>query len=236
MDRGESSAAFSQIRAVFFDAGNTLFRDRRPRAELYADVARRHGRVVDVERLSLVMREAVDRLPSRVDGGFRFSRPWFGRYIRHVFAEVGHDSVPEALSRDLFSAFDRPDTFELFDDVSKTLSGLAGRGLVLGVISNWAPHLPRILEGLGVAHFFRFVLVSAVEEVEKPDGELFQRALALAEVTGNQALHVGDVVEADVRGAERAGMIAVLLDRPGLRSHRSERTVRELSELLALIP
>ena len=52
--------------------------------------------------------------------------------------------------------------------------------------------------------------------VAKPDPEIFARALErLGGIDPGQALHVGDDLDTDVRGAQAAGIGAVLLVRDG---------------------
>jgi putative hydrolase of the HAD superfamily len=49
--------------------------------------------------------------------------------------------------------------------------------------------------------------------IPKPAPEIFHAALELADVAAGQAVHVGDSVENDVRGALAVGIPAVLLRR-----------------------
>jgi len=83
------------------------------------------------------------------------------------------------------------------------------------VVSNWDSRLPILLEHLGLEEFFDTVLVSALEGVEKPGVGIFQRAAARLGVTPASCVHVGDSPLDDYRGAESAGMRAVLVDRHG---------------------
>ncbi|HYB13474.1 MAG TPA: HAD-IA family hydrolase, partial [Myxococcota bacterium] len=47
---------------------------------------------------------------------------------------------------------------------------------------------------------------------EKPDRAIFEHALRLSQSRPERTLHVGDLYHADVVGARRAGLHAVLLD------------------------
>jgi putative hydrolase of the HAD superfamily len=51
--------------------------------------------------------------------------------------------------------------------------------------------------------------------VEKPDPEIFRRALERLGVPKQRAVYAGDVPEVDVSGARNAGMHGVLIDGPG---------------------
>lgn len=198
------------LRALFLDAHHTLFHEQPPRAAIYAEVAARHGLARDVPTVAAAMRRAHAALPREIDGEFRYSRGWFRHFIDAIFADLGGTATPE-LRADLFSRFDDPATFRLYPDTLPALAALRPRVAVLGVVSNWSPALPRLLERLGIAGWFDFVLASAAERCEKPDRILFERALARAGVSAGEALHVGDHPENDVAGARAAGLEARLL-------------------------
>jgi putative hydrolase of the HAD superfamily len=208
----------SPLRAVLLDAGGTLFTERSSRAAIYAAAARRHGLDVGEAATARAMKEVHARLPRRLDdsnGSFRYSRRWFERFIAEVFAHAGAAALPAALTPELFATFADPATFRVFDDVAPVLARLREGGIKIGVVSNWSPALPKLLQGLGIAPGLDAVLCSAVEQVEKPDPEIFARALERLGVRASEALHVGDDPVKDVGGARAAGIEARLLDRTG---------------------
>jgi putative hydrolase of the HAD superfamily len=211
--RRRRSPFMPSARAIFFDAGGTLLRERRSRAAIYAEAARRHGLPAGEDEVAAAMRACHSELPQRVPGGFRYSRPWFERFFAEVFGRLGHSKLPPGLPAELFARFEDPATFRVFEDVAPVLAELGRRRIALGVVSNWSPALQELLQRLGLARHFAFVLCSSVEETEKPDPEIFRRALARAGVAAVAALHVGDTPEKDLLGAQRAGIAALLLDR-----------------------
>ena len=208
----------SPLHAVLLDAGGTLFTERSSRAAIYAAAARRHGVDVDEAATARAMKEVHARLPRRLDdpgGSFRYSRRWFERFIAEVFAHAGVATLPAALPPDLFATFADPATFRVFDEVVPALAHLREAGIKIGVVSNWSPALPRLLEGLRLAPGLDAVVCSAVEQVEKPESAIFLRALERLGVRASEALHVGDDRVKDVEGARAAGIEARLLDRTG---------------------
>ena len=108
------------------------------------------------------------------------------------------------------------------------------RGLPLAVISNWDSHLPRLLEALRLAPFFRVVSVSAIEATGKPSPEIFLRTCLRLGVSPAEALHIGDSPRDDVEGAEAAGLSALLLDRDD-RHADAPRRIRSLGEVTGWI-
>lgn len=205
------------LEAVFLDLGDTLVTERTSRAAVYAAVARAHGLAVQEEELGPAMTRAHAALPQRlVDGSFRYSDGWFRAFQRQVFADFALPEARfEALSRDLFAAFEDARTFRLHDGARELVATLRARGLVVGLISNWSARLGPLLEALGLAQAFDVVLGSAELELEKPDPRLFRLALERARVAPERALHAGDRLDLDVEGARAAGLRAVLVDHAG---------------------
>jgi putative hydrolase of the HAD superfamily len=87
-------------------------------------------------------------------------------------------------------------------------------GLKTAVISNSNGTIRTLLEGLGLLPLIDVVLDSGEEGVEKPNPEIFRRALARTGVAPHEAVYVGDLPAIDIAGAHSAGLHAILLD-PG---------------------
>lgn len=97
------------------------------------------------------------------------------------------------------------------------LRGLRERGIRTGVISNlgWSgealtDRLHRLLEG----HEFEFVMVSSEYGARKPDPLLFRAALQRAKLDAADVWFCGDQIEADIHGAQNAGMFPVWYEDP----------------------
>jgi putative hydrolase of the HAD superfamily len=234
-------AGNERLRAVFLDVGGTLLHEVRPRFALYADAARARGLALDDLAMLDHMRAAHGALPRVLRGAFRYSDPWFEAFIRAIFRE--RLGLPEAelprLTTELFAVFERADTFRVYPGARALVRSCRERGLKVGLISNWSARLPRVLAALGLGDAFDPVLCSACESLEKPDPELFRRALARAGVPAGAALHAGDDPSNDGRGAREAGLEAVLVDHAGrlenLAAARAFPRVRGLPELRDLI-
>jgi putative hydrolase of the HAD superfamily len=124
--------------------------------------------------------------------------------------------------------------FRPYPDVLPALGELRERGLTLVVASNWDCSLPDWLEPAGITELVDGVVTSAEVGAPKPHPRVFERALAIAGVAPSEALHVGDKVDNDVRGAAAAGVRAILVQRVGDPPEGVE-TVRSLQELPALL-
>ena len=115
----------------------------------------------------------------------------------------------EALTRALLDAL----RFHPLPGVPETLRELRGRGRKLVVVSNWDVSLHERLAETGLAPLLDGAIASAEAGVAKPDPAIFTRALELAGVRADEALHVGDSLLEDGEGARAAGIRAVLIGR-----------------------
>ena len=99
-------------------------------------------------------------------------------------------------------------TEDLHDDVLPVIGALAGR-YRLGVVANQRSQVRQALERDGVAPFIDVWAISDDVGAEKPDPRIFQHALRSAGVLARDAVHVGNRLDTDVRGAHRVGLRTV---------------------------
>jgi HAD superfamily hydrolase (TIGR01509 family) len=96
--------------------------------------------------------------------------------------------------------------------VPESLARLRTRNLRLVVVSNSDGSIEQGLSRVGLRDYFDAVVDSCVVGFEKPDPRIFAHALDLVGAQPSRTLHVGDMFYADIEGARRAGVHAVLLD------------------------
>ncbi len=233
-----------ELKAIFFDAGETLLYPHPSFAEVFTEVVRGEGHRVDPARVQEIVSAYSQRFTDTVvsgDGRLWSTSPdrsramWRGIY-RHFLAEVGvpedqHDVVFERL----YSRFTDLATYRLHADAVPTLERLRGTGLVLGLISNFEEWLERLLEALEVGHYFDVTVISGVEGVEKPDERIFRIALDRAGVAPEESAYVGDHPFFDVDAARRVGMTAVLVDRRGRHEDADAIRIASLEDLPAAL-
>jgi HAD superfamily hydrolase (TIGR01549 family) len=206
------------IRAVLFDAGNTLIRMD------YAAIATelgRHGVAVTqeaVQRAEWKARVHVDaHLFAPAEARSTESRDTATAYIRYWLGGLGvtDPRVIDAMA-EWRARYNAPVGLWTVaePEAADALALVRAAGRVTGVISNSNGTIRGILERLALAPHLDFVLDSQEEGLEKPDPRLFQRALTRAGVRAAEAAYIGDLYSVDVVGARRAGIRAVLMD-PG---------------------
>ena len=194
------------MKAVFFDVGGTLIQPCPSVGEIYADVARRHGIAITAEQAERAFRESWTALKR---GKLTVSRKaWWGEL---VFRTLGQRNA--ACFEELYRVFSHADAWGVYPDVRDALQDVRIKGLHVGVISNWDERLRPLLDELGIAKLLDSITISCEIGAEKPDPRIFRAALRAAGVRANDALHVGDSLEEDVRAAERVGMQGAWIDR-----------------------
>lgn len=206
------------IAAVSLDFGGTLAFEVPSRAALYAEEARAVGLDVTDAGMEACMARVHAEMPREVQGAFRYSDAWFRAFQRRVLVDelgLSPEHLPGASAR-IFRRFEDPASFRLHPGARELIGALRAARLRVGIVSNWSVHLPRLLVGLGLDAGLDFVLVSAIERLEKPDRALFERAAARAGAEPMRCLHAGDRLHDDARGALGAGFRAVLVDHGGL--------------------
>jgi putative hydrolase of the HAD superfamily len=207
------------IRAILFDAAGTLFYLTKTVGNHYAYVGREIGLELDAQKLESAFHAAWKQMPRRpaIDGPRKNDdKGWWRELVGHVFDQVA-PSVHE-LDRDNFfevayEHFAEPGVWKLYPEVPGVLEELAPR-FQLAVISNFDGRLLLILQHLWISKFFSQVFISSEVGADKPDPEIFRRALKIMHLNADEVLHVGDDPEGDWKAAAAAGLLVFQLDRP----------------------
>jgi putative hydrolase of the HAD superfamily len=213
------------VRAIFFDAGETLVYPHPSFAELFSEVLRREGRIVDPatvqETVSIYSKRFSDAsraedIPPRLWSiSKERSRTFWLEVYANFLSDVGVSDGVDELAERLYEAFSDLSNYRLHGDAIPTLERLQAGGYALGVISNFEDWLERLLDALDVTRYFPVRVISGIEGVEKPDPKIFRIALERADVEPSASVYVGDHPYFDIEAARRAGMLPVLIDRRG---------------------
>ena len=229
------------IRAVFFDVGSTLLFADPPVPEVFARVARRHGYDITVRDAEPCMADVDAYYQEEYlrDGDFwcvheRAVQIWLDMYAMMADYCGIKQGVPE-LTQAVYDEYLLAKNWSLFPDVEACLKGLKRRGFSLGIISNWDATLEQLIRNLGLLPYFDEVVSSAAVGCRKPGSAIFEIALERMGVRPEEAVHVGDLPEADGQGALGAGMRPVLIDRKGIHADSQFERVALLTDLVSLL-
>jgi putative hydrolase of the HAD superfamily len=207
------------LKAIFFDAAGTLLYLTRNVGHHYALVGAEIGLTLDAAELDRAFATAWRSMPGRAAiAGPRENddKDWWRELVNRVLVDVA-PSLKE-LDRDNFfeiayEHFAEAGVWELYPEVMEVLENLRPR-FQLAVVSNFDGRLRLILEQLGVSKFFSHIFISSEIGADKPDPEIFLRALHIAKLQPNETLHVGDDPKRDWEAARAAGLEVFLLERP----------------------
>ncbi len=208
------SAARPRVKAVLFDLGGTLVDE--------CDFA---GWTEEARRLYLDftpddLRHAYQEVQSEID----LEPPIADRerkrveFWRRTLARASAKEVSETtLGKFVAKIKARFGPLPLYSDVRRCLDQLRHEHRALGVISNSTSEarVRQILDRAGILDYFDRIVSSGSEGVEKPDPEIFRRAVDRMAVPAGDALYVGDLAQTDAKAAQAAGLRALWLNREG---------------------
>jgi putative hydrolase of the HAD superfamily len=224
------------VRAVLFDAGETLVHPSPSFPELFTRVLSTRG----IERSPEAVIDASRAVFHRFSEAARDNDLWTtspeasARFWKSVYArmlgELGVGSA-DGLADTLYEAFTDQRNYALFDDVDATLDALDDAGLALGIVSNFEAWLEDLLGSLGVRERFGVRVISGVEGIEKPDPRIFTLALDRLGIDAREVAYVGDNPEFDIAPARALGMTPVLIDRRGRFPESDGLRITDLREL-----
>lgn len=203
---------------LFLDVGDTLIRAHPSWAAVYRQGLLEFGIDInekDVERALLHETQAgawwLSEEPFEATPEESFAR--IVKFDAAVLARLGHGGLSEDVFRRIEDAFARRSAWYVFPDVVPALDAMSSASLRLCVISNFVWGGVELIHDLELARHFEALVISARVGFQKPNEGIFRHALELMRVDPSRALHVGDSYRADVLGARRLGVNAVLIAR-----------------------
>lgn len=158
------------MRAVIFDAGNTLLRMNYAIIAEHLGTRGRRVTVEEVEEAELRARVRLD--PHLAPGSSTESTVTHGRYLRYL---LEHLAITEEAEIDAIARWRRGYNLPVGlwnradPEAIEAVRRVRAAGLVAGVISNSNGSVRSILEETGLAAHLHFILDSSVVGVEKPD-------------------------------------------------------------------
>jgi putative hydrolase of the HAD superfamily len=188
------------IRAVVFDLFETLvdYDDTRSR-EFSAEVAHLCGREPEafhhIWREGRPVRETGPMTPYLVSLGI-------GEDVMQEFLERRREFAREVLGRPR-------------DGVIETLGELRARGLRTGLITVCSEDAVDVWPETAFAGLFDAEVFSCSCGLRKPDPRIYELACEQLGVQPTESIFVGDGANDELAGAERVGMRAILIHRPG---------------------
>lgn len=243
----------SPFKAVFFDLGYTLiyfssdFYERSLESYLVlANHLLNAGCKIDPTAFVAEFDQKIQRYYRQRDLDF-LERP-IESIIKEILTEHKQAVIPnEEYERAVQAMYLTTEKYWLIEeDTYETLQWLSDHRFRLGLISNAASawDVNNLIDNHRLRPYFSTILISASEGIRKPNPVIFRQAAQNLGIGISEAVMVGDLPDADVLGAHRAGMPAIWISRhkekdrdcvytdPGMRPDAEIRALKELPVLL----
>ena len=128
-------------------------------------------------------------------------------------------------------------------DLGDTLAAIRKEGYSIGMIANGdSASVRNIIKATGLEDYFDAIVISEEVGIEKPCRGIFEAALAKLGVRPENAVMVGNRIDADILGANRFGMKSVWFrwntrynDTIDSSQEKPDFTINSLSELPGLL-
>jgi putative hydrolase of the HAD superfamily len=233
-------STWNGIRGIVFDAVGTLIKPVPSVAEAYTAAAGRQGVVLDPEEVRArfhvhFQSDLVHAGQGVLSTDEATERRRWRMIVTGVLPEVAE---PDRAFEELWDHFSQPESWRCYPDVAPVLAALAAQGISVCVGSNFDSRLRGVVRGLSELRArAESLVISSEVGFRKPHPSFFEAACAQLGLPPTNVLCVGDDPETDVRGAIRAGLSGLLIDRgvrrPGDLPHVPNLTAfiaRNLSE------
>ncbi len=219
------------ITHLFLDAGNTLVY---PNFGVISQALAKRGVNLspdELQRGEHLARRVVD--DPKLIGGSNDKTRW-KIHFETILRECGvvRPDIIDPVLGELRDYHARNNIWEVVPDGVREALDRLHRRWSLAVISNSNGTVREKLRRVGLLDYFKLVVDSHEEGVEKPDPRLFRIALERAGAEAEASLYVGDLYHVDVIGARAAGMHAALIDPAGI---HADKPVRRIPDLMALL-
>lgn len=233
-----------RIKAILFDLDGTLRHHIPNGGDVFVEYARNIGLNISEEDCIRSERWThyyfANSPEIKADGKIHHGNPagfWLSFTKRRLVAlglrsTQSAEFAPEISS--YMNEFYKPQT-HVPGDVYELLDSLKSQDYVLGVVSNREKPYAEELRELKMDGRFKFSLAGGEVNSFKPDGVIFERALELAGTSASETMYVGDNYFADVVGARRAGLTAVLYDPISLFPEPGCAVIKSFDELPGLL-
>ncbi len=233
----------TSIRHILFDLGGTLMHAHADWDPVYEQADQALCKVLlqhDIKIDTKIFRTRLHEYYEQRDKDFQETTYHF--VLRELLKDVGYAEVAEPVLRSALDALYSvtQSNWQLEEDTIATLQSLQSQNYRLGIFSNAGDDkdVQELIENFGIRSYFDFVLTSAACFYRKPHPRAFEIALAQWNISPNEAVMIGDSLEADIFGAKSLGMQTIWLTRRAqfkdedMRRIQPDFSLRKLNELL----
>jgi len=225
-----------KIKAVLFDLGNTLVYQNPYKT--FQKILNMHGIAKTISEIKEAFVRA-EREFNPQEHSELSAHEFYTKLNIYTLRHLGIKGSNELrkLAEDIDVQWFKTAEFYLYGDVKPVLTKLKRKGLKIGLITDgYRSDLEKILPKLGIQKLFDVCVCADTIGKRKPNPEVFRYALNKLNVSVSEALFVGDRLDLDYLGAEKAGMIPVLIRRGNKQQQIvGVRCISSLEEILKIL-
>lgn len=136
--------------------------------------------------------------------------------LNRCFHRYGRDGNDDLIDKALHAFYETLlENRQLIPGAKEMLDKVRARGYVIGLVSDVAWGLPsgfplRDMRYYGIDQYFDDLIFSTDVGLRKPNPKIFKMALSNLDAKPDEAIFIGNSLQADIKGAKGIGMVAVL--------------------------
>ncbi len=200
------------LKAVFFDADDTLYRVRDSVGTRYHPYFTSFGINTTPEEIDKVIPiawEALSKSYENREEKYKTShdrdQEVWREYVSYVLEHFTDRQITEELFQAIYHEFGKAESRELMPHVKELVIHLRKRGMITGVLTNNDKRIHELVPGLGLSNHFDHIFCASDIGYKKPATELFRALEDVVNCNPNEMLYVGDCLKSDMAGGKQAG-------------------------------
>jgi len=227
---------FARVKLVTFDVGGTLLTPHPNVGDVYAEILRGHGVIIqsaDInKRFPEIFKKIRDNRPSQKiteETEYAFWR----EVVQYCIQPECPPNLVENIYKQLWTEFSFARCWRPLPGAPELLGALARvNNRKVAVLSNWDGRLRHVLQELSWDGQLAGIFISSELGAEKPDLKVFRAVEQALQMPPSACLHVGDSYVQDYRAALAAGWQAVLVSENAPARDPTARTIKQLHDLI----
>ncbi|MEH2435929.1 MAG: HAD family hydrolase [Nostoc sp.] len=155
-------------------------------------------------------------------------------YFVEVYEKVGiakKEAIKYALQ--VQNEYKNINKWHLYNDVIPTLESTIKNNYKNVILSNHIPELHEIIDKLNIKKYFDEIYTSGKIGYEKPSLKFYDYVLSDLKIEKKECVMIGDSYNADISGALRAGIQAILVRKPNDKNYKFYS--KDLEKILKII-
>lgn len=210
------------FKVIFFDLGSTLIYSKDPWPPIYTHADLALEQALEQAGIRIEITTAFNEYATFLDSyysqqGLSLVEKTTFSLLNDLLEQNGFKCVHPAVVRKALDAMYSitQQNWYLEADAIPTLNILRESGYRLGLISNTSDdnNVQQLVDRYDLRPYFETILTSAGCGIRKPDEGIFRLALASLGIPPEQAVMVGDTLEADILGANNVGIYSIWITR-----------------------